>query len=50
MATDREQAMSGGSPALVGLIVALGGAVVGRALVGRVVLARMIRRRRHDPD
>jgi hypothetical protein len=51
VAADRERAMSAGSPALVGLVLALGGAVVGRTLAGRMVLVRIIRRRGHrDPD
>jgi len=44
MATDRERAMTEGSPALATLILALGGVIAGRALVGRAVLARVVRR------
>jgi hypothetical protein len=51
MATDRERAMTEGSPALATLILALGAAVAGRTLMGRIVLTRMIRRRgRYDAD
>jgi hypothetical protein len=49
VATDRERAMTEGSPALATLVLALAGALAGRALVGRVVLTRLIRRRR-DQD
>ena len=46
--TDPEQALTEGSPALVALILALGGAIAGRVLPRRPVLARALRRRQPD--
>ena len=44
MPTDPERALSEGSPALVTLILTLGGALAGRALVGRTLLSKAVRR------
>lgn len=44
MALEHEIAISEGSPALTVLIMALGGAVVGRVFVGRALLTRVVRR------
>ena len=43
--TDRQRALSQGSPTVASLILALSGAVAGRVLVGRVAPARLIRAR-----